>query len=546
MSNSNRYPLTAYQRDIWTVAEMYSGQPAYLCCAAWHLTIAVDEAELMAAVERTLIRNDGVRMRYGVVDGIPYQELSPERQPPVQLIDVTGGDDPEGEAHRRIRALTGSAIDLNGPEPFRLTIIRAAAQSYYLVTTSHHVTVDATGLRILGAQIMTDYTVTTKTGTPPELPSASFVECLAIEGAYRASEQYRIDRDAVVPRLRSVTPTLFGHRHDTDGVGSATARTFTLDRALVNRIRAAGISLYPYFLAMLGIYLSRVLRAEEITIGIPFGNRNNSVENAAVGNFANTLPVFLDMGTYPTVAELVGAVKADVRQLKQHQRYPLGDLVGELRRVGNPARQLFDVTVAYTRSPAIQYQLRDPRPQAFDRLTTPSATSSTTASAANPHTATHQHPRNPPTRTSLHSTLSSACGCVRLATALARRQAEVLWEITRWQASRRIEPAVTPQLTPSATSTKGIDERSGSSSAVAHFTHPQQSFGNLPQEGCALLISNPQSWVKRKLDKRPRHFSTTEQRTSTSLSQYHGHHQGLSPTLPRGWIPLPNPANHVF
>ncbi|QVI24247.1 amino acid adenylation domain-containing protein [Nocardia tengchongensis] len=352
MSGSIRYPLTAYQRDIWTAAEIYAGQPAYLSCAVWHLTIALDEVEMMAAIERTWTRTDGVRMRYGVVDGIPYQELSPDRRPPVRLIDVTGADDPEAEAQCRIRALTGSAIDLDGPEPFRLIMIRAAAESYYLVVTAHHLTVDATGLRILGAQIMTDYTVTTKTGTPPELSSASFVECLALESAYRASEQYRIDRDAVVPRLCSVTPALFDPRHGTDGVGSVTASTFELDRALVNRIRAAGISLYPYLLAMLGIYLSRVLRAEQITIGIPFGNRNNPAEDAAVGNFANTIPVVLDIGTYATVAELVSAVKADVRQLKQHQRYPLGDLVGELRRAGIPARQLFDVTVAYARSPA--------------------------------------------------------------------------------------------------------------------------------------------------------------------------------------------------
>ncbi|MEC3917916.1 non-ribosomal peptide synthetase [Nocardia sp. CDC160] len=351
MSDLMRYALTAYQRDIWAIAELHPGVPSYLCCAVWHLAEDIDVPELLAAAERTLRRNDGLRMRYGTRDGVPYQELSSDWVPPVRLVDVADADDPESAAQQRIRALTNAPIDLTGPEPVRFTVIRAGSASYYLVTTAHHVTVDATSLRAFGTELLTDYTVTSTTGAQPELPGSSFVECLTYEQEYRASEQYGIDRDAFVPRLRGVVPALFDRRHGVEQLAPIVTRGFSLERELVNRIRAEGISLYPYLCTMIGVYLSRVLRTENVIIGIPQNNRNNPTEQAAVGHFANTLPLLIRTADSPTVADLVATVKADVRQMKRHQRYPLGDLVGELRRAGESVHQLFDVTVSYLRLP---------------------------------------------------------------------------------------------------------------------------------------------------------------------------------------------------
>ncbi|MGW6422383.1 amino acid adenylation domain-containing protein [Nocardia sp. NPDC055053] len=351
MSVSMRYPLTAYQRDIWTVVEHFPGLPSYLSSVVGRFALAIDDAAMIAAVERTWARNDGLRLRYRVFDGVPAQELSTDPMPPVQVIDVGDAPDPHAEAQRRIELLTGSAVDLLGAVPFRAYIIHAGAGSSYLVLATHHVAADATGLFHIGAQVLTDY-ATTMSGNPIELPGSSFLGCLSFEREYRASDRYGIDRDAVVSQLAGTTPALFDRPRATEGLAPVTAYEFTLDRLLVNRIRAAGLSLYPYFCAMLGLYLSRVLRAEDVVIGIPFGNRGNPTEQATIGHFANTLPLPIRTGGRATVRELVSAVKADVRRMKQHERYPLGDLMGELRRSGNPAKQLFDVTVAYPRLPS--------------------------------------------------------------------------------------------------------------------------------------------------------------------------------------------------
>src|SRR5574337_1295876 len=115
-----------------------------------------------------------------------------------------------------------------------------------------------------------------------------------------------------------------------------------------------GISFFPYLCAIVGTYLTRVLRTDEVTVGIPLTNRNNATEITTVGgHFANTLPLRVDVGAHRCLADLVADLRLCVRQTKQCQRFPLGDLMSELRRTGFPPGSLFDVTVNCVRLPGV-------------------------------------------------------------------------------------------------------------------------------------------------------------------------------------------------
>ncbi len=51
-----------------------------------------------------------------------------------------------------------------------------------------------------------------------------------------------------------------------------------IDRSLLNRLRERDILFFPYLCAIVGTYLTRVLRVREVTLGIPLTNRTNSPE----------------------------------------------------------------------------------------------------------------------------------------------------------------------------------------------------------------------------------------------------------------------------
>lgn len=346
-----QYPLTTYQRDIWSIAELFPESSSYVTAIAAHLVGDVDEEVLARCYARVWKRNDGMRLRFGMTDGRPYQELSDD-DPSVERRDVTGEPDPTAAARELMRATVDTPIDLTAGVPLRLMLIRDGMASVQALLLSHHVAMDATGLFNLAAHVLADYATVTTTGQPAPLPQTSFIDCLKFAREYRDSAHWTADRDYLVEYLRTATPALFDRRASVTPLAPVRRHASWLDRSLVLRLREQGVSFFPYLCAMVGTYLSRALRTDEVVVGIPLLNRSNPAEIAAVGgHFANTLPLRVDTGTHCSVKDLVNSLRCNVRQLKERQRFPLGDLVNEMRRGGHATGPLFDVTVNYVRLP---------------------------------------------------------------------------------------------------------------------------------------------------------------------------------------------------
>lgn len=350
---SGRHALTAYQRDICTITQIFPRVSSYVVAMVARLVGDIDGDALTESIARVWRRNDGLRLRFGISDGVPYQELV-EEMPPIEWRDVTGAPDPAAAAGALISAALDTRIDLTTGGPLRILMIRDSASSLQALLVSHHIAIDATGLFNFAAHILTDYASITTTGNPAPLPSTSFIDCLELERAYRESAQWSADRDCLIDQLRGATPAMFDRA--TSGAAPAPVRRHRswLDRSLVNRLREKGISFFPYLCAIVGTYLSRVQRSDEAIIGIPLTNRNNAIEMAAVGgHFANTLPLRVDVAGSGRLTDLAADIRHRVRHIKRCQRFPLGDLMSELRHAGLPSGPLFDVTVNYVRLPKV-------------------------------------------------------------------------------------------------------------------------------------------------------------------------------------------------
>ncbi len=350
-ADRSRFPLTAYQRDVWASAALTPDAPNYVTAITAQLVGDVDPDVIAQCIARVWERNDGLRLQFETSNGVPYQALA-ETMPRIEWWDVTAAADPARAAQRLVTAAVDTPIDLSVGVPLRITMIRDGASSLRMLLRSHHVAMDATGLFTFAAAWLAEYESLTATGRQADLPATSFIDCLGSERAYRGSKQWGRDRDCLIDNLRDATPALF------DRSGSGAARSTMrqhhawLDRSLLNRLRERDILFFPYLCAIVGTYLTRVLRTGEVTLGIPLTNRKNAVEAATVGgHFANILPLRVDVGAQRPLAELVADLRTGVAQRIARQRLSLGDLMRELRRAGLPSGPLFDVTVNYLRLP---------------------------------------------------------------------------------------------------------------------------------------------------------------------------------------------------
>lgn len=349
-----RRQLTGYQRDLWMVADLFPEMPCYISGLQAHLVGDIDIDLLIECYRRAWQRHDGMRVRFGVADGVPYQEfaVATTTAPRIDVHDLSGHADPAAAARAVIQASMDSPIDLrDGRVPLELTLLRESPTSYRVLLRSHHIATDATGLFILAAHILAEYNIVATTGEAADVPGSSFLDCVDRAHEYRQSEQWHADRDFLVAQAGDATAALF----DRSGVELAPVARYRceLPRSFADRVRAAGLSFFPYLCTMVGTYLANVLRSDDITVGIPLNNRIGAEMGVAGGHLANTLPVRIELGSGSRLADVVAGVKRRVQDTKARQRFPLGDLMTELRRTGGDPGPLFDVTINYLRLPQV-------------------------------------------------------------------------------------------------------------------------------------------------------------------------------------------------
>lgn len=323
--------LSAYQRDIWATAVRRPDHPQFTVVIAERLTGHVDRAALADRARAGLGRHEALRLRIADRDGTPEQWVGPDLPEVGVVTPPDGADAWIGEAARTAVALDG---------PLAEVTVLADGDDTVLVVKAHHIVADTRSLTLYVDSVLADLA-----GTPQ--PSApSYVDFLATEAEYRASEEHVRDRRALFGELADATPALFSREVAAVDGGRHRER---LDAGTVGRMLELGESPFSFFTAAVAVYLSRLHRAEEVVVGVPLLNRAAHGTEEVVGQFANTLPLRLFVHSGQTLRHLAGEVRAATSLLKDHERLALGDLIRELPAAGG--RTLFDVTVSYLRHP---------------------------------------------------------------------------------------------------------------------------------------------------------------------------------------------------
>ncbi|HEX8431079.1 MAG TPA: condensation domain-containing protein, partial [Longimicrobium sp.] len=139
-----------------------------------------------------------------------------------------------------------------------------------------------------------------------------------------------------------------------DHAGASVA--FALDEELTAALKALGerngTTLFMTLLAGWAAVLTRLAGQDDVVIGSPTANRGRVEIEGLIGFFVNTLALRIDLSGSPTVAELLGRVKARALEAQQHQDIPFEQVVERVQ----PARSLahtplFQVSFAWQNTP---------------------------------------------------------------------------------------------------------------------------------------------------------------------------------------------------
>ncbi|WP_233251685.1 non-ribosomal peptide synthetase [Serinibacter arcticus] len=337
-------PVSLAQRRLWFLNRLEPGSAAYNIPVVLELAGRLDVAALRAALTDVVARHEPLRTVFPYVDGEPVQVVRDEVDVVLTAVDV-----PAERAEEIARQEALRPFDVTTQTPLRAVLLRTGPEAHVLVVTMHHIASDGWSLAPFARDLSLAYRARSQGRAPEQtdLP-VSYADYTLWQREHLGEAD---DPDSVLagqldhwrralagapdeislPRDRSrgtADPT----DPDQQGVGEV---PLLLDAARHAALRALAAehrtSLFIVLHAALAVALEQQGAGEDVVLGTPVAGRTDPQLDELVGFFVTTVVLRTSLAQDPTLAEVLGRVRAGNTEAYAHQDVPFDSLVDALR-----------------------------------------------------------------------------------------------------------------------------------------------------------------------------------------------------------------------
>jgi len=334
-------PLSFAQQRLWFLDQLEPGNPIYNIPSALRLRGPLDADALERTLGEIVRRHESLRTIFREEDGVPVQVIQPNQAialPVLNLVELPEADK-ETEVDRLGSAEARKPFDLARGPLLRAALLRLGSEDHVLLFTMHHIISDGWSMGILVREAKAIYAAYAQQRESPlpelALQYADYAvwqrsylqgDVLDAQLAYWKSQLDLMPHVLELPADRP-RPRELSFRGGALNVELSGALTEEL-RSLCRR---EGVTLYMILLAAFQTLLYRYTGEEDIVVGSPIANRQNSEIEPLIGFFVNTLVLRTDLSGDPTFRELLGRVQEITMGAYEHQDIPFEMLVEELQ-----------------------------------------------------------------------------------------------------------------------------------------------------------------------------------------------------------------------
>jgi len=328
-------PLASAQRFVWYHQLINPACPAYNVGQFIRIKGPIDIPALNRAHDCLVASTEIFRLRFGSVQGEPYQRVVQAEPIELELTDLRQAKNPEADADALLQQFELDPIDLeNGPH-YRFGLIRLTDEDWIYYSLFHHLMIDAPGAAYFTQALAECYR---NRATEFVDRNISWTEAIAQDAAYKLSPAWSEDKAfwqeklAGVPSPATLCPKPF-KRLDLSRPLSVTTN---MPRALYTEITkwgvATGRSAYASFATAVTIYLSKMTGTTDICVGTPTAGRSKNTRTL-MGMLANAVPLRVAVESAETVSELIRRIARETRIGLRHNRFPYGEIAAMHRQM---------------------------------------------------------------------------------------------------------------------------------------------------------------------------------------------------------------------
>ncbi|MEC4763875.1 amino acid adenylation domain-containing protein [Mycobacterium sherrisii] len=328
------HPLTRGQLDIWLSQETgFAGTEWQLGLLVW-IEGAVDRTLLEQAIRQVVAEAEPGRVSFFEADGHVLQKAVEYPDTELGFYDLRDADDPVRKAREMASSIQRTPMPFSGPL-FKFVLFQTQDAEFYLFACCHHIAVDGMGMALVSRRVATIYSALVAGEPVPDAYFGSLQDLIDCESGYEASADYQDDLAYWQEHLPSESGFHYRLPQATDERDPyLTSASVQLDPAVVGRMQQLTKQLRVRRYSAITAACALLVRgwsgnASEVVLDFPVSRRVTPESKTLPAMLAGVVPLVLSTSPESTVADFVAHVDTRIRELLQHQRFPVHTLEGE-------------------------------------------------------------------------------------------------------------------------------------------------------------------------------------------------------------------------
>ena len=359
---ARQVPLSFAQQRLWFLDQFQGGSTEYNMVSALRLRGQLDVAALEGAIEAIVTRHESLRTRFALVEGEPVQVVAASLPVDLPLEDLSRlSEAMQSDVLRRaMQEEWNRPFDLTRGPMLRVKLLRRSDEDHVLIRNVHHIVSDGWSEGVFNSELRAFYNGLLD-------GRGSGLDPLPVQYAdFSVWQRQWLETGGLQEGLSYWSRQLQGAPEQTtlptDGPRPP-ARTFDAARHLttvpsdtllaLKRVgQEAKATLYMTALAAFGLLLARHAGQQDIVVGSPTANRQDSHLDGLIGFFVNMLTLRMRVDPDASFLSLLNGVRATALDAYRHQDVPFERVVDEVvqtRRLD--AWPLFQVSFALQNAP---------------------------------------------------------------------------------------------------------------------------------------------------------------------------------------------------
>ncbi|MEE6138711.1 amino acid adenylation domain-containing protein [Mycobacterium sp. 050128] len=329
------HPLTRGQLDIWLSQETGFAGTEWQLGLLVRIEGAVHHDLLQQAIRQVVAESESGRVAFFEADGhVVLQKAVDYPDAELGFYDFRGSDDPVRKVREMASSIQRTPMPFSGPL-FIFTLFQTQDNEFYLFACCHHIAVDGMGMALVSRRVATVYTALVAGDPVPDAYFGSLQDLIDCESGYEASADYQDDEAYWQEHL----PTESGFHYRLPQVTEErdpylTSASVQLDPSVVGRMQQLTKQLRVRRYSAITAACALLVRgwsgnANEVTLDFPVSRRVTEESKKLPAMLAGVVPLVLTTAPETTVGDFVAHVDTRIRELLQHQRYPVHVLEGE-------------------------------------------------------------------------------------------------------------------------------------------------------------------------------------------------------------------------